>query len=104
MTDADVKLLIDTLSAAVAAGQKVSVPAERVLELHARLLVAQMEVGEVERAARAAAFREAAELCDRWADKWRPDVPVRDRYADGLSSGASEIADALRARGEGGEG
>lgn len=58
----------------------------------------------VERAARAAAFREAAELCDRWADKWRPDVPVRDRYADGLSSGASEIADALRARGEGGEG
>lgn len=39
MTDADVKLLIDTLSAAVAAGQKVSVPAERVLELHARLQV-----------------------------------------------------------------
>lgn len=41
----------------------------------------------VERAARAAAFREAAELCERWADKWRPGVPV--------------LADALRAHSEG---
>jgi hypothetical protein len=57
-------------------------------------------IASVERAARAAAFREAADLCERWSDKWRPDVPVRDRYADGLSSGASELADALRARAE----
>lgn len=46
MSDDDVKLLIDTLTAAVAAGQQVSVPAERVLELHARLLVAKMEAAE----------------------------------------------------------
>lgn len=99
MTDADVKLLIDTLSAAVAAGQKVSVPAERVLELHARLLVAQMEVGEVERAARAAALREAADYCDSL---------VADEIATGKvdhneMAWTQACAIALRARAEGGE-
>lgn len=75
MSDDDVKLLIDTLTAAVAAGQQVSVPAERVLELHARLLVAKMEAAE---SARDALAQPEATACPHirssgtggWATHW----------------------------------
>lgn len=103
MTDADVKLLIDTLSAAVAAGQKVSVPAERVLELHARLLVAQMEVGEVERAARAAEREALIAEADATVNKLRALHKHTMGYEDAcVARGAELVADALRARAESG--
>lgn len=55
----------------------------------------------VERAARAAAFREAAEVCERVHDEHeRKSRGLYDPYESGCIDTARELADALRARAE----
>ena len=57
----------------------------------------------VERAARAAAFREAAEVCERMHDEHeRQSRGLYDPYTAGCLDTASELADALRARADSG--
>lgn len=55
----------------------------------------------VERAARAAAFREAAEVCDTVAAGARQMDGLDGDYESGIEAGAEQCADALRARAEG---